>query len=530
MAGIEKLTGLELEPEQEFSQRLARTLFVSNPAGVKSLVYGDRVPFAALPHDHGAQGGEAALYPIVAHSFGMYGPSFAAPAEGIPLAAPFGPQSFAPSFGGDYSKSKRLASFLVVIPGGITRLRVTLCLSQDATGHDVKISAALRPLSSINFRLSDGPFDVISDLDFSGTVIGAEDVSAEISGFGVLGDATEDRESEFSLWLSSDLDPGYTQRILSVLVVPLPEEQAAARSARPTDAAAPEISTREIRSGVGVISPSFVRKVSTAHNGLARGLWGRAPGLRADDTFDTRQGLQSVVRDAHRHQGALFSGLGGELVSDGACIKEMHAACLIGSMIENPASGLFTGRPSVGVQIHPDVTLATGWLDYRARLSVPAGLGALLVRVSLMPVDFDPQMRLFAQVTLSPIAGGESVITSLSCGPFVDPEGKEVEVYPEDDPAFVRNGARLRGGLTLWGADARFGPSVLESRHLDANPLRVSLPIRAVLTNRAANPADPPRETGDFLFSLRLVLNKGDLTPTPNGTLHAVTISTESGW
>lgn len=493
----------------------------TNPEALLDLIYGPsrRIKNAAPPHDHDEDGGEPHHLPLLQHSFGQY----FAPAVGL-LGIPLGPPAAATSYAvtttdgvTDYTQAKRLHCAMILIPGGVSELRVSLTEYHETTGKDVILYVALRSLSSVNFKLGVAPEEVRAALNYTtsgspGTAV----QSVTIADLSPLGDPTQDREVEASLWLACDLDTTTVHQIFEWEIVAT-DHTDAARDPAPRDITFPPLAVKEIKAGSCVLSTQTSTKIRERYNGLNRGLWGSTPGLLANLQPDRRRRYREEIAGIHQHQGSFCPDGSGGVFGDGACLTDGQAIGFVSSLWEvtpivsgTPPvldTGGYVARPNRGVIIHATADLSAGWVRCGFRRSIPAGCGALLFRVGLHPsfdatfANTNPTQRLLASVEVVESGGADDIVTRVYCGPHAEVQDISAddngfcEIEPQIDPAYLITSDPSRKG---WNRDSQISQAELSARKMLQFPYRVSEPIVAELTYPVQRPDDPYRPTQDY--------------------------------
>lgn len=529
MSDIAYIADADLEPGIDLTDTVTLQTFWSSPEAVRLLIYGARtIPNAAPGHDHDEDGGEFLYLPILSHSFGTYVQNISA--RGIPIGPPSS-GTFAPSTTvgiTDHTQGKRLFCAGVVLPGGCLGVRVALVEYHAASGLDTTLTVTLRALSSVNLKLGVAHEEVRGEFAYTTIAATIERHTVTIDDVSVLGDPTLDREVEFALWLTSDVDGSDEQRLLSldaVAVVLTP----AARAPTQQDTLHPALAVREVKAGLGIIGAQFAAKIKEIYNGLNRGLWGSTPGLLPNGAPDRRRRFREVIDAAHQHQGSFCpTSTPGEIIGDGACLRDtqsMGYLVYLGETLPLIAATppLLDHRPNQGAYLHFTDDLSVGWVEYNFRRSVPAGCGALVLRVGAFPGffysadSFDTSQGLFMSATVTLVAGGSDIVTRLFCGPHASPlDASEVdfgfvEVEAEDDVAYLAGSALLAAGKKGWNRGAETSPAQQAENQLNSVTYRVSQPILLQLSYPPERASETYHPTGDYDIKLRFKMRNSAL-------------------
>lgn len=530
MSTLTYLTDDNVVADRELPDREALTTFWENPEAVLDTIYGPtrRIIGATPAHNHDQDGGESLLLPIVEHSFGSYN-QLNEEGVGIPLGRP-STGTFAPvTTNGvtDKTGAKRIYCVGAVLPGGVLGVKVSVTTWHAAAGASTTLTVAIRHLSSVNYKLGIAPEECSADISF--TTVGANQWvyrTAEIADLSILGDPTRNREVEISLWLTSDVHAVRLQRVWRFGVRPryfTPR----ARRITSKDLTYPQLAARELKTGLGGFGGTLAGKLKEIFNALNRGLWGYTPGLLLDGTPDQRRRYLEEVTACHKHFGMIVPDGSGGVYSDGACLTDAQSFGFVMFLGEteappnNTTPPVFDHRPNQGSYLHFSADLSAGWLHYHFRRSIPAGCGALVLRVAVFlgsedgliaPEMFDKTLRLLVNVEATPVDGGDSIVTRVFCGPFssiLDSSSDDYrfcELEAEDDVAYVSNAALVAQGAKAWnrGAEVTGLGQVLSV--LNTGLCRVSKEILAKLTYPPLYSEDTYRETGDYDVKLRCKL------------------------
>lgn len=539
MSTLTFVTDAELAAGNSFTDDVALELWWSNPEAVLDLVYGSsrRLIGTAPPHDHDEDGGEPAYRPILQRSFGRYFQNLGG--RGIPIGPPVS-GTFVPTEDNGYtdrSQCKRLDCVGVLLPGGCTRVRLSLTEYHEVAGGTVTLLVALRSLNSVNYQLGYGLDEVIAELEY--TTVGATTtgvVSVDLTDLTDLGDPGLDRLVEASLWLACDLNATDEHRLLDWEI--LPTAFAATREANVSDLAYPALAPRELKAGLGIISPELIAKVKEIYNALNRGLWGSTPGLSPQTLQpDPRRRYRETITDWHQHQGAQCPDGAGGIFGDGACPTDAQSFAFLMFMGETlplvaATPPTMDHRPNRGTYLHATDDLSQGWLHYRFRRSIPAGCGELRLRLGAHPgfeysaPSFDTSQRLLVSVEVVPVGGGSSIVTRLLCGPYASPLDPSetnygyVEIEPEEDVAYLSNGALSGQNKKGWNRGAEISPTEQAALHLNSVTYRVSQEIRVLLSYPPQRPSETYHATGDYEVRLRCkMINSANLADDEAGLL-----------
>lgn len=507
--------------------------FQANPEALLDLIYGaTRRPYGFTPaHDHAEDGGETLYTPILSHSFGSFYDNNSA-ALGFPLPVCSTVESvvsFASTASNgitDRTYGKRLFCAGVLIPGGVSSVRVSVVEWHAQSGLSTQLTATLRGFPAVNIQLGVATDEVLGDISYTTSGSGTWSVqSVTLSDLAELGDPTQDRECEFALWITSDIDQSYDQRLYAVYVVPI-AVTSFMRAQSPQDLIHPTFAARELKADLGVFSAQLSAKIREGYNGLNRGLWGYTPGLLPDLTPDRRRRYREDVSGPHTHEGLIVPDGSGGVYSAGALMRDAQSIglCVSGN-ISFRGAGLppYARRaPNGGERINSS-PLSNLWTPFTFRRSIPAGCGALVMRVAYMPpaasisaTDQTSGLYLSASVALS--SGGSSIVSRVFCGPFVspinsaDPDYGLCELRPVDDLAYLTNASLESKGWKGWCYSAEIDDATKDSLKIhrallaarDPVLYRISMPILVVLTYPPQRPQETAHETADYDVTIKL--------------------------
>jgi len=523
MSTLAYLADGDLAAGVELTATVALEVFWSNPEAVLDLVYGPtrRITGAAPPHDHDEDGGEPHALPILQRSFGRYQQNLSG--RGIPLGPPASGTFAATEDNGEtsYSNAKRLDCVMVVIPGGVSSVKVSLSEYHETTGKPVILYVALRSLSSVNFKLGVAPEEVRGTISYttSGTP-GTSNQTVTLDELGSLGDPTLDREIEASLWLGSDLDSTTEHRIYDweIVAVGYTEEP---REASLLDLAYPALAVREFKAGLGQISPLLIGKSTESYNALNRALWGSTPGLLPDLKPDLRRSYQETINGVHQHQGSWCPQADLSIVGDGAVLRDTQSfgfLTYLGETLPLVAATPPTmdHRPSQGQFLHLTDDLSVGWYIYRFRRSIPAGCGELRLRIAATASVYDTSQKLLVEAFVQSVAADSPALLRLFCGPNASPlsdteaDYGSVEIEPEDDVAYLPGFDVANQNKKGWNRGVEIEASQASALQLLSTTYRISREIRMVLTYPPVRPDDPYRATEDYEIQLRFQMRNAD--------------------
>ena len=120
------------------------TLWVENPSGLRTVIYGTRQPTQVLPHDHASRRGAPLEEPLLSVSFGptaAAGSAVGAWAAGVPM--------YPPNNISFITTPKLMGFWRGVIHGGLDQVSAELLAYIPAGATDVDLVCHIRPLSEL---------------------------------------------------------------------------------------------------------------------------------------------------------------------------------------------------------------------------------------------------------------------------------------------------------------------------------------------------------------------------------------------
>jgi len=524
MSTIRKIDNTYKAPGSALPEAKGLILLDTQVEAMLDLIYGSTTrPQGIAPgHDHQEDGGESLKRPILSHSFGQHVKGDGTTVRGLPLGRPStGSPSFAPVVidgVSDPSNAPRLYHSLVMIPGGVKGVRVSLVVANTTAGASYTLAAVFRGLGEVNFKLGRATAEVRGDFTITRSGAGSNALyhfAIEIPDLSELGDQSQDQELEFSLWLTSDaVTTLYTDMLCHVEI--LPSVFTGARQPRADDRQQPKFAVREIQTGVGIFSPILGQKLKTIYNNLNRALWGSSPGLLPDGSPDVRRRYQETIDDCHRHQGIHTPDIDGTVYGDGAVLADHQSFGFVEIIPgEDPtaATCVRDETPTYGRHLHEVDDLSSGWTTFSFRRSIPSGLGALLFRFGVQPGDYTKTATLLAKVSIAPLDDPTAdIVTRTSCKGFLSeiqashPDYKYCELVPRNDLGFSPNGSLLDAGTKGWNLGSQIAQNQITQQGLNKRLYRISEPLVVKLTYPPLQPLDPRHETADYQITVKFKL------------------------
>lgn len=519
MATLKKIPNSYLAPMRTLPQQELADCYITNPAAARLLTYGTRdTRLSDPPHDHGQDGGLVRVeVPVCQVSFGP---------EKIAGVSYVGIQIRRSTVLG--ASPRILGTAPVPLRGGQTQLSGLLSVAYDAIA-DIALYVTLRPYSEANRDLQQGLQTTVQVTFTPGAAPEERALGFTFSDLTPIGDTRYDREVELVVW-QAYLPPGVVtsgHRLVGVYLDVLATE-ARARQTERSELPRQIIGYQDIKTGA-ILGQDLGRKLRDTHNGLLRGMLGRAPGLTNDGRSDTTRPYQQDLWCAHQHQGIDVPDGCGSFGSDGAVERN---ACFTIVASHSTASV----ADYAGITLCPSGAFDATSLRIEARASIPAGLGALDLRFELAVGTLQQVTRLFVHVDVRGF-DGVSICTGVASGVHqqqaaLDGDSLFVcEVDPLDNNLFVPSRKRRLARAGLWTLAAlRQVPSVgvltgpqTAPPGMRTSNHQISETVRLSLTHPKLRTTDTPHATADYRVILRWELQ------TPEGVT-AVDGSTKFNW
>lgn len=504
MATLKKIPDSYLTPARTLPEQEMADCYITNPAAARLLTYGTRDPrLTDPPHDHGQDGGEVRVdVPLVSITFGPE-KTAVGPQVGISVQRTL-------ALG---TTPRILGTAGVPLRAGQSQLSGWVYMAFDVI-EQATLYVTLRPYAEANRNLQAG-LNATAQLVMTPSIVPQERfLGFDLDNLASMGDTRYDREVEVVVW-QAYLPPVPATSGHRLLGVYLDTKtiDTRARDAERSELPRQTISYADIKTGA-ILGQDLGRKLRDTHNGLLRGMLGRAPGLTNDGRSDPTRPYQQDLFCAHSHQGLDVPDGCGSFWSDGAVIRDTLFA--VSFYHANPVAALTEDYS--GALIHSTGTFEAASLRVECRASIPAGLGAIDLRFELKVATSQPATRLFVHADVRGF-DGVSICTGISSGVHQqqstqDSDGLYLcEVDPLDNNLFVPGRKRRlsRGGLwTLAGL--RFpvpAAGMRPSNH------QISETVRLSLTHPKIDPANTPHQTADYMVILRWELQ------TPEGATAA---------
>jgi hypothetical protein len=535
-----------VEPARTLPQAELKVLAHGNPKALRLLTYGTRAPAGcAPPHDHGGDGGEVLDHPLLSCTFGPYQPEDGSGTVKIGSPIPRYPGGSSYEDGDD----RLIASEPLRVPGGVKSIIVRAVVAWDANtnGEAIVLLFSVNQFSLVNQRLRDpsGETGSLYPVD----VVGGGVTATGSAGYGTLGntidltpagDTTVDRDFELGVWLAYSPSTNARHRLCALYVYPDTSDTAEGRAATRADLPLAGPSISELKAKAAISAP-LLAKVRTRLNQESRALLGFAPGLGVDSkTPDRRRPYKQTISAAHGHKGILCPDGASGFTCEGAVLPHALVAQGYVRSLDEDANQLSTTiYPYLGIRLHPTggATLDSKWLRLQYRVSIPAGLGSLILRFAARAETADERTALTVRAHCNPVAGGSSIVkgirTASHRSPGVDGDGYHTcEVSPIPNDAYQLTGRRAgsvkRGG---WTQDAAIPADEVPAAVQPGNAYQISEPVEILLSHPAVRTTDTYHATGDYLLSLRWDLLELDTGTFDAGArLNWVLVTPGRGW
>lgn len=522
MATLKKIPDSYLTPLRTLPQQELADAYITNPQAARLLTYGTRdTRLSDPPHDHGQDGGLVRdEVPVCAVTFGP---------EKIGGLSYVGIQIRRTILLG--SSPRILGTAGVPLRGGQNQLSGLLVLAYDSI-EDLNLYVSLRPYGEANRDLNVGLQCTAQVVFTPGAAPDERALAFTLTNLTLLGDTRYDREVELVVW-QAYLPPAVVtsgHRLIGVYLDVLAVD-VRARAAERSELPRQLIGYQDIKTGA-VLGQDLGAKMRDTHNGLLRGMLGRAPGLTNDGRSDTTRPYLQGLWCAHQHQGIDVPDGCGSFWSDGAVERNTSFSIVASHANANPA----TVADYAGILLHSSGAFDATSLRLVARASIPAGLGALDVRFELATATLQQVTRLLVHVDVRGF-DGVSICTGVSSGVHqqqaaLDSDSLFVcEVDPLDNSLFVPMRKRRLARAGLWTlaalrqvptAGVLVGPQTAPPGMRTSNH-QISETVRLALTHPKIRAGDTPHVTADYLVTLRFELQ------TPEGA-SAVDPSTKFNW
>jgi hypothetical protein len=390
MSNIKVIPDSDVAPMQPLTPQIINDAFVANVDGVRDLTFGTP-PLLVLAHDHGQARGEVLERVVATWNFGPSSDSLTTGnwSNGVPMYPPSGGESF-------FNTPKLLASCGLLLGGNVgdVTMRIAVDMGTLAIPRSVTVRVELRVYADSGLDAGQGVgrdltilINALAARYQTATATIAESELREV--FGLTG---LDRECEVNVWLVADPAVGTTYRLLSLV---LSGQTVSQYDASPTSTQIlSQIEPIEIQQGrriVDVLGTKLKRRLNQATFGVL----GKIPGMATlTQEDDTRWGRN--ITAPHQHTG--------RSEGDGACIRQgtwCAPYCVDYKVVAGQMSslGVFGLNTTTGGSTINDLTAFEG------RASLPKGLGALQLRLAIMPGTFDPSARLRLLVAVDDTMG-----------------------------------------------------------------------------------------------------------------------------
>ena len=368
---------------QPLTPQVLSDAFVTNVDALRELAFGMQPPLPTLAHDHGANRGEVLERPIATWTLGPSSDTLVAGAwlPGVPV--------YPPTSGSFVTTPKLLASCGLLLGGNVGDLTVRVAAQFPGTGAaSITVRVELRVFgdAGLDPASNTGIYTdiIISRAAFSAAVKEGTGTLSEADVRSVLGLTGLDRECEIAVWLVAN--PSTTCRLLSVM---LTGATCTTFDASPTSTQiTADIEPLDIQQGrkiIDVLGTKLKRRLNQATYNVL----GKIPGMANLSLEDTTRWARNLTT-THQHKG-ISEG-------DGACIRQGLWSQPYG--VDYGVSGGATMNTSavLGLRSQTGGTAFGQMTFFEGRVSMPIGLGAIQLRLAIVPGNSSLNARLIVRV------------------------------------------------------------------------------------------------------------------------------------
>lgn len=383
MSDIKLIPDSDVAPIQPLTPQILNDAFAANVDGLRELAFGLQPPLPTLAHDHGANRGEVLERPVVTWTLG---PSSDDGTTGNWLP---GVPVYPPTSGSFVTTPKLLASCGMLLGGNVGDMTVRLAASfSGSASASLTFRVELRVFGDAGL----GPAantGIYTDITISKPALGTSIregtgtlLEADIRS--VLGFTGLDRECELAVWVVAN--PTMTCRLLSVM---LTGTTCSTFDACPTSTQiTTQIEPLDIQQGrkiIDVLGTKLKRRLNQATYNVL----GKIPGMANLTLEDTTRWARNLTT-THQHKG-MSEG-------DGACIRQgmwSQPYC-----VDLGVSGGATMNTSavLGLRSQTGGTAFGQMTFFEGRVSMPIGLGAINLRLALVPGNNSLNCRFIVRV------------------------------------------------------------------------------------------------------------------------------------
>jgi hypothetical protein len=442
LSDIKLIPDTDVAPMQPLTPQILSDAFATNVDALRELAFGMQPPLLVLAHDHGANRGEVLERPVVTWTLGPTSDNLVVGnwLPGVPV--------YPPSSGSFATTPKLLASCGMLLGGNVGDVTVRIVGQfSGAAAASMTVRVEMRVFGDAGLDPAEGT-GIYTDITISKPALGTAiregtGTLLETDIRGLLGLTGLDRECELAVWLVAD--PTQTCRLLSVM---LTGAMCTTFDASPTGTQiTTQIEPLDIQQGrkiIDVLGTKLKRRLNQATFNVL----GKIPGMANLTLEDTTRWARNLTT-THQHKG-MSEG-------DGACIRQgmwSQPYCVdlgvVGAATMN-TSAVLGLRAQTGGTAFGQMTIFEG------RVSMPIGLGAINLRLAMVPDNNSLSTRLIVRVIVDddmtdgtpPTSYATSISTAtyaqdnaLTAGNFIG-----CQVNPIDTAAYNSVGS---GDRALW--------------------------------------------------------------------------------
>jgi hypothetical protein len=396
MSDIKLIPDSDVAPMQPLTPQIISDAYVANVDGLRDLTYGTP-PRVVLAHDHGQSRGEVLERALATWNFGPSSDTSTAGAwdAGVPMYSATGGGSFV-------TTPKLLASCGLLIGGNVgdIKARIAVDMGTTAATRTVTVRVEFRVFADVGLTAGSGVYQdiTISIPSLAARYQTAEATIPEAELRGLLGLTGIDRECEVAVWLVSNPTVGHTYRLLSLV---LTGTTVSTYDASPTGTQLmTQIDPIEIQQGrrlVDVLGTKIKRRLNQATYGVL----GKVPGMETLTQEDSTRWGRNLLA-SHQHTG--------KSEGDGACVR-LGTWSTPYCIDYGVSGGAMTTSGVAGLSLTTGGSSISNLTQFEGRVSMPVGLGAIQLRLGIVPGSSEFSAALYVWVLVDDNLGGVSPLT-----------------------------------------------------------------------------------------------------------------------
>ena len=450
----QKVPGRNGPPSTEVYQ-----LWVENPAGIRAINYGDRIPQQVLPHDHGNRRGLNLEVPLSQSTLGPQntpGGAVGSWLAGVPLFPQFTGVDFA-------TNPKLVWAQRVDVVGGVKEIYVEIVVEYSGgAGASLALRATLRPLEEHGMEVGQGTAPSANVNQLLNGAARATRAQFAFTNLADFGPTSYDRAMMVEIWLVAS--PVASWRLNAVAVIPGTPDTGNPFG-EPLEFKPPRVAIDLAAIATGkIVQTETLQQAHVVWNQVTQEVLGGTPGMNADGTPNINDPFRRVIWRRHRHTGRNYIDPDTKLrASDGAVLNYPFGEQVYHDELDDNGTNLLSSNPWKGMKLHPGALNTTvGWLNVEQRLELPIGLPELLLQANISPNTSNQISRLWWYAALYGLGGNllncawvatNGAIDTSKSGAFI-----RTLVEPIDGYAWQQNSIRLANGLGLWTQKAAKNP------------------------------------------------------------------------